>query len=350
MTRKTVISPDPTAIGEVSTPPFAVLPDPSRLFGVRAVRFRALAEANELAPYLWFLAGLADAQHAIIKELPKLLRPDAEVIARAREFQMPPLDRGDIKGDPSAHRDIRPAFGSVEIDRAAKAGGRSACASSAAKNCAERETMALSVLSAVLPQETLAEHIYVAAGLQVHFARLAGGLEAARLVPVGDGLCPACGGAPSCSMVVGWLGAHGARFCHCFLCGTLWNIVRIKCVLCGSTEGIGYQEIDGGPGTVKAETCDKCHGWVKILQQHKDPAIEPIADDVGKPWPRSSDAGRPLSPGRVQSLPDWLLRPMMRDTAARLREISIRGSSLEDKSGHCRRRAVWLPMRNRCRT
>jgi FdhE protein len=46
------------------------------------------------------------------------------------------------------------------------------------------------------------------------------------------------------------------------------------------TEGIGYQEIDGEPGTVKAETCDKCYGWVKILQQHKDPAIEPIADDV----------------------------------------------------------------------
>ena len=75
MTRKTVISPDPTAIGEVSTPPFAVLPDPSRLFGVRAVRFRALAEANELAPYLWFLAGLADAQHAIIKELPEASPP-----------------------------------------------------------------------------------------------------------------------------------------------------------------------------------------------------------------------------------------------------------------------------------
>lgn len=279
MTRKTVISPDPTAIGEVSTPPFAVLPDPSRLFGVRAVRFRALAEANELAPYLWFLAGLADAQHAIIKELPKLLRPDAEVIARAREFQMPLLDRGHIKGDPALTETFDRLLEALKLIEQPKPAAE-ALVQVAAKNCAERETMALSVLSAVLPQETLAEHIYVAAGLQVHFARLAGGLEAARLVPVGDGLCPACGGAPSCSMVVGWLGAHGARFCHCFLCGTLWNIVRIKCVLCGSTEGIGYQEIDGGPGTVKAETCDKCHGWVKILQQHKDPAIEPIADDV----------------------------------------------------------------------
>ena len=151
----------------------------------------------------------------------------------------------------------------------------------AAKNAAEREAMAFSVLSEALPFESLAEHVYVAAALQVHFARLAAGPRSCvawcRLAMASAR--PAAG-APSCSMVVGWLGAHGARFCSCFLCGTLWNIVRIKCVLCDSTEGIGYQEIDGGPGTVKAETCDKCHGWVKILQQQKDPAIEPIADDV----------------------------------------------------------------------
>jgi FdhE protein len=279
MTQKTVVSPDPTAIGEVSVPPFSVLPDPSRLFGVRAARLRALAETHALAPYLQFLAGLADAQHAIIKELPEPYRPDAEAIVRAREFQMPPLDRGHVKGDPALTETFQRLFEALKpVDRPKPAAD--ALARVAAKNGPERETMALSVLSAALPRESLAEHIYVAAGLQVHFARLAGDLEAARLVPVGDGLCPACGGAPSSSMVVGWPGAHGARFCACFLCGTLWNIVRIKCVLCGSTEGIGYQEIDGGPGTVKAETCDKCHGWVKILQQQKDPAIEHIADDV----------------------------------------------------------------------
>ena len=71
-----------------------------------------------------------------------------------------------------------------------------------------------------------------------------------------------------------------ARFCACSLCGTLWNYVRIKCTLCGSTKGIGYQEIEGGPGTVKAETCDSCGCYVKILHQHKDPALDPVADDV----------------------------------------------------------------------
>ena len=81
-------------------------------------------------------------------------------------------------------------------------------------------------------------------------------------------------------MVVGWQGAHGTRYCGCGLCGTLWNYVRVKCTLCGSTEGISYQEIDGGGGTAKAETCKRCHSYLKLLLQHADPAMDVIADDV----------------------------------------------------------------------
>jgi FdhE protein len=51
-------------------------------------------------------------------------------------------------------------------------------------------------------------------------------------------------------------------------------------VQCGSTEGIAYEELDTGPDTVKAETCERCHGYVKILHQHKNPQLEPVADDV----------------------------------------------------------------------
>jgi FdhE protein len=31
---------------------------------------------------------------------------------------------------------------------------------------------------------------------------------------------------------------------------------------------------------VQTETCEKCHGYVKILHQHKDPELEPFADAV----------------------------------------------------------------------
>jgi FdhE protein len=147
-------------------------------------------------------------------------------------------------------------------------------------DAAALDGMVRAVLADAIPVETLADHVYIAAALQVHFARLAARLDASALVPVGDGVCPACGGAPVASAIVGWKGAHGTRFCTCSLCATQWHVVRIKCVLCESTAGISYEELDSGPDTVKAETCESCHGYVKILHQHKNPQLEPVADDI----------------------------------------------------------------------
>ena len=50
----------------------------------------------------------------------------------------------------------------------------------------------------------------------------------------------------------------------------------------GSTEGIGYQEVEQGPGAglVRAETCAKCGRYLKIMRQHKEPTLDPVADDV----------------------------------------------------------------------
>jgi FdhE protein len=269
---------DPTAIGEVSAPPFARLPDPMLLFLRRAQRLKGLAERHELGPYLRFLAALADAQHGIQEGLPDPELPDAEARERARAYGMPPLDRNRFELEAviaTLDRLVLAASAFEKPDAAEHALDRLRQATPP-----KRDAMMRNVLAEAIPMETLAEHVYVAAALQVEFARLAARLDASALVPVSDGACPVCGGPPVSSMVVGWHGAHGARFCACSLCGTLWNHVRIKCTLCGATKGIGYQEIEGGPGTVKAETCDSCGCYVKIMHQHKDPGLDPVADDV----------------------------------------------------------------------
>ena len=85
---------DPTAIGEVSAPPFARLPDPSLLFARRAQRLAALAEGHQLGPYLRFLAALSHAQHDVQDGLPDPEVPGMDARERARTFGMPPLDRG----------------------------------------------------------------------------------------------------------------------------------------------------------------------------------------------------------------------------------------------------------------
>lgn len=270
---------DPIPIGEIAAPPFVRLPDPLTLFATRSLRFRTLAEGHQLGPYLLFLAALSECQHRIQKDLPEPDLPADEARARAREHAMPPLDRARFTADAALDATLDRLLAlAATIDMPDNA--RAAIERARSADAAARDEMVRSVLADAIPVETLADHVYIAAALQVHFARLAARLDPAALVPIGDGVCPACGGAPVASAIVGWKGAHGTRFCTCSLCATQWHVVRIKCVLCESTAGIAYEELDGGPDTVKAETCESCHGYVKILHQHKNPQLEPVADDV----------------------------------------------------------------------
>jgi FdhE protein len=275
------VSPGPTTIGTIANPPFVRLPDPAAHFRLRAQRFAVLAQDHQLAPYLHFMAGLSEAQHRAQDGLPEPASPAAADLVRAREFAMPPLDRASATSDAALAATFDRLFAlGAQIDMPAAA--RGALERLTVLDAAGRSALAGLVLDAAPPGERVGEAAFVAAALQVHFARLAARLPADRLVPVGEGLCPCCGSAPVASMVVGWPQAHGTRFCACSLCATLWNVVRIKCVCCGSTEGIGYREIDGGPGAgkVRAETCRICSSYVKIMLQTEDPALDPVADDV----------------------------------------------------------------------
>ncbi len=270
---------DPVPIGEVSKPPFCRLPDPHTLFADRAARLRVLAQGHKLGPYLSFVAGLGEVQHALQDGLAEPDLPPLDARERAREYGLPPLDRNRFVAEPAFDTTLDRLFaGAQAIDMPDTA--RAALAQAAGADPAARDAMVRAVLADAIPMEALAAHVFVAAALQVHFARLSARLDAARLVPVGDGACPACGGAPVSSVIVEWPQAHGARFCVCSLCATWWNVVRIKCVLCASTKGIAYQEVEDTGAAVKAETCESCRGYVKIMHQHKDPALDPVADDV----------------------------------------------------------------------
>ncbi|MBS0536064.1 MAG: formate dehydrogenase accessory protein FdhE [Proteobacteria bacterium] len=269
---------EPIPIGEVAEPPFAHLPDPSTLFETRAARFRVLAEGHQLAPYLNFLAALSAAQHEVLGGLPAPEMPAADALALARQHGMPPLDRGKFTADPAFDETLEGLFGRATAI-AMPEPAREALRRASGADAGERAAMVRAVLDDAIPVERLADHLFVAAALQVHFARLSARLDAKSLKEIGDGVCPACGGAPVASLVVGRAGAHNSRYCVCSLCATQWNYVRIKCAVCGSTKGISYQHVEHDK-QVRAETCDTCHSYVKIMQQIQNPALDPVADDV----------------------------------------------------------------------
>ncbi|MDX7951518.1 formate dehydrogenase accessory protein FdhE [Lichenihabitans sp. Uapishka_5] len=272
---------DPTAIGGIAKPPYVQAPDPRRLFARRADRFGALAPGHALAPYLDFLGAVAGIQANIADRLEVTPVASAQ-IERARAAAMPPIDRRTLADDPDLSLVLDALFDAAStLDMPAPA----QAALLAAKNAdaATLAGMARNVLADAIPFDSLAAHLFIAAGTQVLAASVAATLDPKALSPVATGVCPACGGPPLASVVVGFMGADGARYAVCACCAMQWNEVRVKCLACGSTQGIGYREAGDADedATIKAEVCDICHSWLKILYQNRNPTLEPLADDIG---------------------------------------------------------------------
>jgi FdhE protein len=268
----------PRSIGDEAAPIYAILPDPAVLFAMRAKRLRALAPGHMLEIYLCFVADINEAQQRTLAKLPAGDHPNQDRVRQSLEYALPPLSRTDFEPVEEAATALPIFLGQLQgvpvPEEAATAIGGLAATSDEIRVQLVRDALG------DVPTKNIAERVLVLAALQVYFSKLSAHLQAEDLRPIADGVCPACGSPPMSSSVVGWPKAHNLRFCTCSLCGTMWNVVRIKCVLCSSTAGIGYQSIEGNPETIKAETCDSCGRYVKILYQVKDHLLEPLADDV----------------------------------------------------------------------
>lgn len=274
------LQPDPSLIGGVPKPPLAFLPEPVKLFQARAWRFAFLAETNDLAPYLTFLAELSRLQARLAVTLAPVTPVPPQRMADQAKAGMPPIDRTALAAD----ADLAATLDALTEGAAAlemPEPGRLALEAVRGAEAGDRQWLLANVLADRIPEESAAPHLFAAAAVQVHLARLAATLDAEVLVPVHVGICPACGGRPVSSSVMGMQGIENVRYAACASCATQWNEVRVKCLCCGSTKGISYRSVETSEATVKAEVCRECKSWVKIFYQVKNPSLDPVADDVG---------------------------------------------------------------------
>ncbi len=233
-----------------------------------------------MAGWLRFIASLSRAQNAATEQPPTLVAPNEEQIAQAVAARMPPLSFAghrmqpvwrvmldhvlrhvDDLSLPAASRGLPQALGEVDDDAVDAMAGR--------------------CLRGDLSADETAAAVFVTAALQVYFTTAAATLDVSKLRLLEQrGLCPVCGHTPASSVVTASGRAPGTRFLHCSLCATAWNYTRAVCTTCGSARSLALREIEGGNGAVKAESCDDCRNYIKVLYEAKDPKIEPAADDL----------------------------------------------------------------------
>jgi len=86
--------------------------------------------------------------------------------------------------------------------------------------------------------------------------------------------CPACGSSPSVAKL---RRADGLRLLTCGLCGTEWEAVRLSCACCGTLDrdSLGVLRLDDAD-VRWIETCERCKGYVKTVDERKLPEGETV--------------------------------------------------------------------------
>jgi FdhE protein len=254
-----------------------ILPNPGELFSARADRLAVLAMNHSLGDWLLFLAGLSRAQDAALQALPSLALPAAATLEQARQHAMPLIDPMQRPG--LWRETLRQIVRQVGAD--APPAARETLTSLLNASDEVLDSLADTLLTGTPSADQNARLPFVAAALQVVYSKFASQLDAAQLQALDvHGVCPCCGSLPVASVVRLGATINNLRYLHCALCNTEWNVTRATCTACDTDKGVALLEIEGSTGAVRAETCDSCKNYLKIVYQEKDPHVDPVADDL----------------------------------------------------------------------
>jgi FdhE protein len=267
------------ATGGVKAPEPILLPDAAARFARTAERLEGLSGGHPMEGWLDFMAKVARAQHHVATMPPPFAAPDQAAVEQAIAARIPPISADGHRRDP-AWRDGLGLLLDTAVSEGLPPPAAAVAAELSARSVASTETQADAFLRGVVDEADAGFSFWIAAALQVYFTRLAGRLSPAALRLLEQrSLCPCCGSTPSASLVTQAGQNPGARYLCCSLCSTGWNYSRAVCVACGGSRTLALRGIEGDSGVVKAETCDECWTYSKMLYAAKDMQADPYADD-----------------------------------------------------------------------
>lgn len=235
--------------------------------------FERLAQYHPMPDYCHFLAKLVGVQQQLLQDFP------LENLAFLKQKDgLFPLDGKTWKRDPiwlfylkrlliEMKKDANPTL-IATLDRLEKVKDD------------ELNALADRLLCQEWQEVNAGDALFIWVALMLYWQQLASQLPPYAVLENGENLnhCPICH-SPPCASVVHSGDKQGLRYLHCALCETEWNLVRTKCTQCDEMAEIAYFMLDEESG-VRGETCDDCHGYLKIFFTEKIPDLDPMVADL----------------------------------------------------------------------
>ncbi|EOX8074949.1 formate dehydrogenase accessory protein FdhE [Escherichia coli] len=257
--------------------PPLLFPRLKNLYNRRAERLRELAE-NPLGDYLRFAALIAHAQEVVLYDHPL----EMDLTARIKEASAqgkPPLDIHVLPRDKHWQKLLMALIAELKPEMSGPA--LAVIENLEKASTQELEDMASALFASDFSSVSSDKAPFIWAALSLYWAQMANLIPGKARAEYGEQrqYCPVCGSMPVSSMVqIGT--TQGLRYLHCNLCETEWHVVRVKCSNCEQSGKLHYWSLDDEQAAIKAESCDDCDTYLKILYQEKDPKIEAVADDL----------------------------------------------------------------------
>ncbi|MEZ3417576.1 formate dehydrogenase accessory protein FdhE [Pantoea dispersa] len=259
--------------------PPLLFPRLKNLYSRRAARLRDLAAKNPLGDYLRFAAVIAQAQEIVLYDHP--LQIDLhQRLAESAQQGKPPLDIHTYPRDVHWQRLLHSLIAELKPEMSGQA--LAVLENLEKASSTELETLASALLEGEFAQVSSDKAPFIWAALSIYWAQMAAMIPGKARAEYGEHrqFCPVCASVPVASVVHMDVGQQGLRYLHCNLCESEWYVVRSKCSNCEQTRDLHYWSLDSEQAAVKAESCGDCGTYLKMLYQEKDPALEPMADDL----------------------------------------------------------------------
>ncbi|UVL54481.1 formate dehydrogenase accessory protein FdhE [Pseudomonas sp. B21-035] len=272
------MTPVQTPSGGVNEIVAVLLPSLKDRYSKRAARLRQLADGHAMGDYLGFCAGIAEAQQQLLATLP-LPEALAAGLAARLDAGRAPLASAEYPRDAYWQQLLGALIEALYGD--ATPAVRSTLDALRGYSPAQLEERASALLAGSYEQVDSGQALFLWSALSLYFTQLANALPASARASLGEQRqhCPVCASAPVASVIMNGAQA-GLRYLHCSLCESRWHMVRVKCSNCEATGALDYWSLERQDAAIKAESCNDCHSYLKVLYPEKDRDQEVLADDL----------------------------------------------------------------------